>query len=81
LIIQYGELLNEFFEKYLMKTFQVYLIQKEAFDNQFLRWLEIGTDFSQRAQKTVEQFKPFQSFLNGFSGIKKNDTKPPKTSS
>ncbi|MEW5910453.1 MAG: polyhydroxyalkanoate synthesis regulator DNA-binding domain-containing protein [Thermodesulfobacteriota bacterium] len=78
MIIQYGNLLSEFFEKYLLKTFQVYLIQKESFDSQFMRWIEVGADFSQMAQKTAERFKPFQSFLNGFSGGKNSDSEPPE---
>jgi hypothetical protein len=76
LIIQYGNILGEFFEKYLLKTLQIYLTQKETLDNQFMRWLEMGTDFTQLARKTSESLKPFQSFIKGFSNTEKTESDP-----
>lgn len=76
LIIQYGNILGEFFEKYLLKTLQIYLTQKEVLDNQFMRWLEVGTDFTQLARKTSESMKPFQSFIKGFSNSEKSGSDP-----
>jgi len=44
LIIQYGDnVLNEFFEKYLQQTITNYLAFRSAFDEQFSKWLDLGT--------------------------------------
>jgi len=47
LIIQHGDgALSDFFDKYFHKTIQNYLEYKKAFDDQFSKWLEVGTDMS-----------------------------------
>ena len=54
LIIQYGDTaLREFFEKYLQQTIENYLTYKSASDEQFRKWLAMGTDLSEVATKTM----------------------------
>ena len=68
LIIQYGDnILAEFFEKYLQQTIQNYLSHKAAVDDQFKQWLEMGLNFTQKAQKTMVDLSPFKSFLDPFN--------------
>ncbi len=68
LIIQYGEnVLEEFFEKYLHQTILNYLNYKKNVDEQFRKWLELGMDFTDMAQKTMTGLRPFQSFFDQFS--------------
>ena len=68
LIIRYGEtVLGEFFENYLELAVKNYLSYKTAFDEQFRSWLEIGTDFSSMAQKSVPTFSSMASFMDLFS--------------
>lgn len=67
LIIQHGEdVLEEFFDKYFEQTLKNYLAYKSLVDEQFKRWLEIGTDFSDITQKTIADLSPFQTMLNPF---------------
>jgi polyhydroxyalkanoate synthesis repressor PhaR len=71
LIIRYGEnVLEEFFQNYLQITIQNYLKYKSAVDEQFKRWLEVGIDLSDMAQKTMKGLAPFQSFFDQFSPSK-----------
>ena len=68
LIIQYGEnILEEFFEKYLEQTIKNYISYKAAFDEQFEKWLNLGTNLSQAGQKTMAGMTPFQEFFQQFS--------------
>ena len=76
LIIQYGEnVLEEFFEKYLQQTIHNYLNYKKTVDEQFGKWLEVGMDLTEMAQKTMTGLKPFQPFFDQFSssGDKKEE--------
>ena len=76
LIIQYGEnVLEEFFEKYLQQTIHNYLNYKKTVDEQFGKWLEVGMDLTDVAQKTMTGLRPFQSFFDQFSssGDKEED--------
>jgi hypothetical protein len=76
LIIQYGEnILEEFFEKYLQQTIHNYLNYKKTVDEQFGKWLEVGMDLTDMAQKTMSGLTPFQSFFDQFSpsGDKEED--------
>lgn len=78
LIIQYGEnILEEFFEKYLQQTIHNYLNYKKSVDEQFGKWLEVGMDLTDMAQKTMTGLTPFQSFFDQFSpsGDKEEDDK------
>ncbi|MBN1834065.1 MAG: polyhydroxyalkanoate synthesis regulator DNA-binding domain-containing protein [Deltaproteobacteria bacterium] len=68
LIIRYGEnVLQEFFNKYLQQIIQNYLEFKKAFDEQFGKWLNMSTDYSEMAQKTLADLSPFHSFFNQFA--------------
>lgn len=63
LIIRFGEnALSEFFEKYLEKSIQSYLGYKKIMDEQFRLYMELGTDFSSMAEKTLKKLTPFSSF-------------------
>ena len=66
MIIRYGEnVLGEFFEKHLDQTIQSYLAYKTHADEQFKRWLEMGMDWSDIAQKTMAGIGPFQAMFGG----------------
>ncbi len=67
LIIRYGETLSEFFENYLELTFKNYLAYKASVDEQFKKWLTLGMDFSDMAQKSMENLYSFNA-LAKFSG-------------
>ena len=76
LIIQYGDnVLGEFFEKYLQQMIQTYLAHKQAMDEQFNKWLEMGLDFSNMAQKSMAGLTPFKSFFDQFSQMEGKDKK------
>ncbi|MFO7556354.1 MAG: polyhydroxyalkanoate synthesis regulator DNA-binding domain-containing protein [Desulfobacterales bacterium] len=70
LIIQYGDnILEEFFEKYLQQMITTYVAHKNAMDEQFKKWLEMGLDYSKMAQKSMADFTPFKSFFDQFSAM------------
>jgi polyhydroxyalkanoate synthesis repressor PhaR len=72
-IIQYGDnILKEFFEKYLMKTIDNYLIYKNEMDAQFRKWLNLSTDLSSKAREAMESLSPFRSPFTGFSPTDKD---------
>jgi len=76
LIIQYGDnILGEFFEKYLQQMIQTYLAHKQAMDEHFNKWLEMGLDFSNMAQKSMAGLTPFKSFFDQFSPTAGKDKK------
>jgi polyhydroxyalkanoate synthesis repressor PhaR len=75
LIIQYGDnILGEFFEKYLQQMIQTYLSHKQAMDENFKKWLEMGLDYSTMAQKSISG-TPFKSFFDQFSAMTDKDKK------
>jgi len=68
IIIQYGDnVLLDFFENHLQQTIHSYLTYKSSFDSQFKKWLEVGMDMSEMAQKGFESVNPLQSIFEGFS--------------
>ena len=74
LVIQHGEsALREFFEKYLELTIKNYLMYKDAFDEQFKRWLDVGRDFSEIARKSVPAAAPWESLVDLFFSPDKKD--------
>ena len=74
LIIQYGDnILGEFFEKYLQQMIQTYLVHKQAMDENFKKWLEMGLDYS-----TMAGLTPFKSFFDQFSAMADKDKKTTK---
>ncbi len=80
LIIRYGDnLLAEFFEKYFQLTLKNYLAYKDAFDQQFRAWLNLGkdmTDFSKANMPEMAPFKSFFSFPGGNADAEKSDGEP-----
>ena len=71
MIIRYGEnVLHEFFENYLEQTINAYVVYKTKADEQFKKWLEVGTDLSGMAQQSLTQLNPFQAFFDQFRGSK-----------
>jgi len=78
LIIQYGDnTLSGFFEKYLQQIVQSYLNHQFSVDEQFLRWLDLGSGLSKAAQNSLKNLNPFRTFFEGFSGKAQTDTKKP----
>jgi polyhydroxyalkanoate synthesis repressor PhaR len=76
LIIQYGDnILGDFFEKYLQQMITTYVAHKNAVDDQFKKWLEMGFDYSTMAQKTMTGFTPFKSFFDQFSEMTDREKK------
>lgn len=63
LAIQHGEnALYEFFDKYLEKTIESYLMYKKSMDNQVNAYLDIGMDFSSMAEKTMRDLDKMNVF-------------------
>ncbi len=77
LIIQYGEtVLSEFFEKYLEQIVKNYLLFRNMADDQYQKWLDLSTTYSQVSPQTLNSLLPFKSLFNAFSG---NLDEPAKT--
>lgn len=67
LVIQHGDdALNDFFEKYFQKTIQNYLETKNAFDNQFSKWLDLGTDMRNRVPKMMDAPSAMENIMQMF---------------
>jgi polyhydroxyalkanoate synthesis repressor PhaR len=76
LIIQYGDnILGDFFEKYLQQMVTTYLAHKNAVDDHFKKWLEMGLDYSTMAQKTMTGLTPFKSFFDQSSATTDRERK------
>ena len=72
MIIQYGDnVLVDFFENYLQQAFKSYLAYKSSMDDQFKKWLDMGMDFSEVAQKSLMQANPFHAVFENLSKEKK----------
>ena len=68
LIIQYGEtVLNEFFEKYLEHAIKNYLLFHGFADDQYKKWLDASTNFSQTYPQASAILSPFKSLFDVFS--------------
>jgi len=67
LVIQFGENeLHEFFDKYLEKTMENYLVYRKALDNRFSTFLDMGMDFSSLAEKTLKDMDSMNIFAETF---------------
>lgn len=67
LFIQYGgNILNEFFEKYLGQTIRNYLSYKTATDDQFKKWLDLGKDLSDLTTQTMASAPTLRPFAGLF---------------
>jgi len=63
LVIQYGENdLYDFFDKYLEKTIESYLVYRKSMDDQVNAYLDIGMDFSSMAEKTMKDLNKMNVF-------------------
>ena len=74
LVIQFGEnLLHDFFEKYLEKTMESYLVYRKTMDDQVNAYLDMGMDFSSLAEKTLKDIESLNIFSKTLKqyGIKK----------
>ncbi|NPU86485.1 MAG: transcriptional regulator [Syntrophaceae bacterium] len=68
LMIRFGDnILSDFFETYLQQILKNYLAYRSVADDQFRKWLDLGTEWSQSAGKTASPIAPFQPFLDLFS--------------
>lgn len=67
LVIQFGEnQLHEFFDKYLEKTMENYLLYRKTMDKQVSTYLDLGMDFSSLAEKTVKDLESMNIFAETF---------------
>jgi polyhydroxyalkanoate synthesis repressor PhaR len=67
LVIQFGEnLLHEFFDKYLEKTMENYLVYRKSMDDQVHAYLDMGMDFSSLAEKTLKDLDKLNIFSETF---------------
>lgn len=74
LVIQFGEnLLHEFFEKYLERSMENYLVYRKSMDDQVNAYLEMGMGFSTLAEKTLKDMESLNIFSETLRhyGIKK----------
>jgi polyhydroxyalkanoate synthesis repressor PhaR len=63
LIIRYGStVLQEFFEKHLEDTINSYLQYKQAVDDQFSKWLNMGVNYSEMTHNALKGLSPFPGF-------------------
>jgi polyhydroxyalkanoate synthesis repressor PhaR len=67
LVIRYGEnILADFFDKHLEKMIASYVSYKTMADEQFNRWLEMGTGLTDAARKSMPENSPFHAFFRQF---------------
>jgi polyhydroxyalkanoate synthesis repressor PhaR len=67
LVIQFGEnQLHDFFDKYLEKTMENYLLYRKTMDEQVSTYLDLGMDFSSLAEKTVKDLESMNIFAETF---------------
>jgi len=67
LVIQFGEnVLHEFFDKYLEKTMENYLMYRKTMDDQVNAYLGMGMDFSNLAEKTMKEMESVNIFSEAF---------------
>lgn len=70
LVIQFGEnLLHDFFEKYLEKTMENYLIYRKAMDDQVATYLDMGMDFTTLTEKTLKDMESMNIFSKTFKDL------------
>jgi polyhydroxyalkanoate synthesis repressor PhaR len=73
LVIQFGEnLLHEFFEKYLEKTMENYLVYRKTMDDQVNAYLDMGMDFSNLAEKSIKDLESLNVFAKVLKPFKDN---------
>jgi polyhydroxyalkanoate synthesis repressor PhaR len=57
-----GTVLQEFFEKHLQDAISSYLQYKQAFDEQFSKWMNMGMNYSEMARKAMDGISPLTGF-------------------
>ena len=68
LVIQFGEnLLHDFFDQYLEKTIENYLVYRKTMENQVSAYLDMGMDLSSLAEKALKDFDSLNLFNESFS--------------
>ena len=67
-----GNILNDFFQKYLEQIIKNYLAYQTAADEQFRKWLEMGSGFP-----NMPPLPTFMDFFPGMGGSGTKDTKEP----
>lgn len=73
LIIQYGDnILGEFFNKYMQKSIQHYINYKTTVEAQYDKWMDLGKDASEMAEKAVKNMQPFKSIFDNYFKSDKN---------
>ncbi len=55
-------MLQEFFDKHLQEAIQSYLQYRQAFNDQFSKWLNMGMNYSEMAQKAMKDLTAFPGF-------------------
>jgi polyhydroxyalkanoate synthesis repressor PhaR len=79
LIIRFGDnALNDFFEKYFHKILFNYVETKNAFDQQFGKWLDMGMDMTQRMPHVIPG-APFLEEMMELFGFSRPADKQPQT--
>lgn len=79
LIIRFGDnALNDFFEKYFHKILFNYVETKNAFDQQFGKWLDMGMDMTQRMPHVIPG-APFLEEMMELFGFSRPTGKQPQT--
>jgi len=74
MIIRYGDnILAEFFEKYFQQTFQAFMNNRTAMDNNFQQWLEMGLNMTRVVQQNLTEMSPFQNIFDSFKKEKKRE--------
>lgn len=69
LLIRYGDnVLSEFFDRYLEQILRNYLAYKNAMDNQFQKWLELGQEFFSLSQKAMTTMAALPSWADLLAG-------------
>lgn len=68
LMIQFGEtILSEFFEKHLQQVITNYLAYKESVDQNFEKWLDLSSSFTEQAKKSMGSMSAFQTIFDLFA--------------
>lgn len=82
LCIQFGDtLLHEFFQKYLQQAIRGYITHKSAVDEQFGKWLELGSELTSRSAGAANPFgiyPPFMDVLKDMAFPRTPETKKEK---
>ncbi|MFV0437078.1 MAG: polyhydroxyalkanoate synthesis regulator DNA-binding domain-containing protein [Desulfopila sp.] len=64
-IIRYGDnTLNDFFENYFQQILDNYLEYRQAFDAQFMQWLDLGEKMTATNQQPLKSISPFFPFFD-----------------